>query len=446
MATARVRVIVPRRGDGGHRDRVWRYCKDFWHEQRAGWEIVEGDHDDGPFNRSAAINRAARGRWDVAVILDSDTLLEPELIDKAIRQALVTKALSLPFSHRMLLSRAGTEGIMKGAERQWERWVTRVHQPDARYCYISGCLVVPRCLWDAVGGFDERFEGWGGEDDAFFAACTMLSGRDARTTRLRGKAWHLWHEPSPWMDRGSSLYRMARALSERYVHADLKQMLELLEEPRTADQAVLVCLTTGKRDTLEQTLASANARLHGPIARRLLLVDAERTRLAPEGWDVEPLGATRGYSVAMARAIQRAIGSGQPWIFWLEDDFTFNRKVDVRRMQATMEAYPDLAQLVLLRQPWYEPELEAGSLLADPRYSFAQRNGHVVHRAYWSMNPMLTRRELLARYEWPQMPGSEKRFGRRLFTDESAKVAFWGKRDAAPLVHHHGRQPAGNRY
>lgn len=440
-----VRLIVPRRRDGGHRDRVWDFCKRYWTATRPKWRIVEGDHDEGPFNRAAAINRAARGRWDVAVILDADTLLDAEAIDSAIEQTLDTKAVSLPFSHRLLLSARGTERVLAG-EEHWDRWVESVQRPNDRYRYISGSLVVPRCLWDAVGGFDERFCGWGGEDDAFFAACTVLSGHDARTSRIPGKAWHLWHQTSPWMDRNSALYRMARALAERYLRADVKQMLELLEEPRTPEQVVLVCLTTGKRATLDKTLASTEAKLHGPIGRRLLLVDAERTRLSPKGWDVEPLGASRGYSAAMARATQRAIGSGQPWIFWLEDDFTFNRKVDLERMQATMDAYPDLAQLVLLRQPWYEPEIAAGSVLADPRYTFAQRDGHVVHRAYWSMNPMLTRREVLARHEWPQMPGSEARFARRIFTDETAKVAYWGKRSGKPWVHHIGHEPAGSRY
>jgi GT2 family glycosyltransferase len=444
MRRADVRLLVPRRPDGGHRDRLWAWCRGFW--GLAGFDIVEGLDEDGPFNRSAALNRAAEGDWEVAVVLDGDSYCDPPQVDEAVKRARETGSLALAFSHRLHLAQAGTERVINHKGGSLDRYIMRTQGPDDKYRYVSGCLAVPRELWDAVGGFDERFKGWGGEDDAFFAACTALSGHDARQDPVSGPLWHLWHEPSLWL-RAAPLYRQARALARRYTEADAEEVRVLLAEPRDPNQIVLVCVTTGRRDTLAATLASADKKLRGPIGRRLLLVDAATTDLRPAGWDVVCMGRSQGYAVAMERAIEQAIGSGQPWVFWLEDDFTFNRVVHLGAMQTTMQKYPDLAQLVLLRQPWYEgPETDAGSVLGDRRYSFEQRNGHVVHRNYWSMNPMLTRREVLARHVWMPKDGAELRFGKRVLADPTVRVAYAGHLDQEPAVTHNGREPAGANY
>jgi hypothetical protein len=55
---------------------------------------------------------------------------------------------------------------------------------------VSGVIVVPRRVWDAVDGFDEGFVGWGWEDIAFARACELAGGIE----RVDGPAWHLNHE------------------------------------------------------------------------------------------------------------------------------------------------------------------------------------------------------------------------------------------------------------
>jgi hypothetical protein len=309
-------------------------------------------------------------------------------------------------------------------------------------------VVVPRPLWDAVGGFDERFEGWGGEDDAFHAACRALCG----TERLRGVAWHLWHEESPWRDHRSALYVQAYHLANRYTHTrEAKAMRALLGEPRTPEQTVLLCLTTGERETLAETLASAQENLDGPIGRRLLCVDgaskercAELQREHPH-WDVVRMPGRRGYTRAVCEAREHAIGSGQPWVFWLEDDFTFTEPVDIAQMQAVMEANPQLAQLALKRQAWYPHEVEAGGVIEAKPEAFTQRGGYVEHADYWTMNPMLVRRAFLAANRWPQSPGSERRFGERVLAN-GTRAGILGAIEDPPRVIHTGAERAGRGY
>lgn len=437
-----VRALVPRLADNGERDRLWDYCRSYWAEQMPEMEIVEGHHEGGgPFNRSASINKAAKGDWDVAVILDSDSVVDPGQVRDAIELAVKSGELVLPFDSRNMLNPKGTQQILGGFVGSWSRWVGSRERNR-----VSCCVVVPRALWDAVGGFDERFEGWGAEDEAFHAACTALGG----SQRLRGPLWHFHHAPSPHHNQSTALYRQALRLGQRYSEAGSADgMRHLLREPRDPDQVLLLVLTTGKRETLTKALASAEEKLSGPVGRRLICVDgyagtAHEVQKAHPGWDVEPLRAGK-YPKAVSAAIEKAIGSGQRFILFLEDDFTFNEPVDLCEMQAIVERN-DLAQLSLKRQAWYPHELEAGGVIEANPDAFTQRDGYVEHSAYWTMNPMLTRRSTLAEHKWPQGRDSELRFGRSVFADPRVRAGILGSIEDAPRVEHIGMERAGSGY
>jgi hypothetical protein len=442
-------VLIPRRAGDEWRDRVYEVVKDHWSESP--FEVVEAHDDEGHFNRSAAINKAARlaGDWDVAVIADADTTVDLDQVEQGVKQARETGRLVLPFTVRCLLGRSGTQRILEGKTGPWERYVKARQVPSDAYEYISGCQVIPRELWDTVGGFDERFEGWGGEDDAFHAACTALSGCDARRDRIEGNAWHLWHPISPAASHATTTWKMAKHLSDRYIAAtyDGETMERILAEDRGPDQIVVVCLTTGTRDCLRDTIASADKQLRGAIGRKLLCVDAEQADLDFPGWDAEVMGRSQGYVRATRSAQFHAIGSGQPWVFWLEDDFTFDGPVDLDEMRRLMEGHPELAQLSLKRQPWYPEELEAGDMLGwRPEGTFTERDGYIEHRAYWTTNPMLVRRQFLAEYDWPDAPNSERRFGRQIFRKPGLFGGIVGTLNDPPRCTHTGGERAGHGY
>jgi len=106
----------------------------------------------------------------------------------------------------------------------------------------------------------------------------------------------------------------------------------------------------------------------------------------------------------------------------------------------------DLVQLSLLRQAWFEHELEAGGVIeADPD-AFRQRDGYIEHRAYWTMNPMLTRRSTLAQQSWPRGADSERRFGNMLFRDRKVRAGILGEIEDPPRVEHIGLERAGIGY
>lgn len=181
-----VAVLVPRRCDGGRRDQVWAWVKARWEREHPDWPVIEGHHDDGPFNRAAAINRAAQGGgWDVAIIADSDSFTDADRLRRAADHAAAIGQLVIPFTNFQALTETMTERVMGGYTGDW--------QPGVAYTLGGTCssvLTVPRTLWESSGGFDEGFVGWGAEDVAAWRVFTTLGhGFD----RLPGDCWHLYH-------------------------------------------------------------------------------------------------------------------------------------------------------------------------------------------------------------------------------------------------------------
>lgn len=216
-------VLVPRRVDGGRRDFVWSWIRSRWEREHPAWDIFEGHHDDGPFNRSAAINTAAQaaGDWDVAVIADSDSFTGPDQIDAAVAKAVDTGAMAIAYERYCYVNRQMSEQIMAGWNGSW--W-DGVEFTMTNTC--SNMNVVGHKLWTAVGGFDEGFVGWGWEDCAFSVCCAAFGGR----VRVPGELWHLWHQPSAENNKDSPEWQAGLDRLNRYsaCEEDPKKVRELL--------------------------------------------------------------------------------------------------------------------------------------------------------------------------------------------------------------------------
>lgn len=229
MAALDTVVLVPRREGFPDRDALWAWCRSWWEEQFPDWPIFEGHHDVGLFNRSAAVNTAARlaGDWRTAVIIDADVIGDPATIRRAVDVAHEQRRMVLPYEMRKDISKAGTQRVTDGFRGNWDRYVYR-RWPDT----VSSIVVVSRSLWDATRGFDEAFQGWGCEDDAFMLACQTLG--DGPLVRLPGEVWHLHHATSKDGRKGSPSYDLNDARRQRYrvlaALGDRQGMLSLRDE------------------------------------------------------------------------------------------------------------------------------------------------------------------------------------------------------------------------
>lgn len=189
----RVVVLVPIRYGDPQRDRLWAHCKPLW-EQRHGWSIYEGVHEahEGPFNRSAGVNRAAAladtdGPWDVGVIIDNDVIGAPDSVQSAVDIALQTNKLVIAHDERIMMNKNGTDQILKGFQGSWRgRSLIETVYQDSVSCIVA----VSRKLWELAGPMDELFVGWGREDTAFHIACESETGP---ILKVHGETFHLCH-------------------------------------------------------------------------------------------------------------------------------------------------------------------------------------------------------------------------------------------------------------
>ncbi|HET8784073.1 MAG TPA: hypothetical protein VFM38_00440, partial [Candidatus Limnocylindrales bacterium] len=264
--------LVPRRNDDGPRDALWRYCRARWERYFPDVAIFEGHHDDGPFNRSAAVNRAAEaaGEWDLGIVIDSDVMLSVSQVRAAIATASETGRVT--WAHRrwrgiredMTLRIVADQRDM-GAELDRDELDLIVERTNP--LSWSCCFVVPRAVWDDTGGMDERFQGWGFEDMAWQSLIVGLYGYE----RITGDVIHLFHPRSeeritPGLSRGTASpeYVTNARLGRRYMVA--------LRRDHNAHDRTDGTMTAEQRERDIANLIRDDAK-YREVARRLRLPD-----------------------------------------------------------------------------------------------------------------------------------------------------------------------------
>lgn len=199
----RVVVLVPRRPDGGRRDHIWMWVRQWLDQQHPEWPLFEGTHDGDVFSMAAARNDAARkaGDWDVAVIVDSDTIAHPDAVQAAVTYAHHSRKVIVAGDYRIRCDQPSSDRILNGELGMFTRPEGERHPkgnslPNVAYGEpSSGVLAIGRPLWDATGGYLESMRGWGFEDLVFLTQCFVVGdGMDwVRDTPLL----HFWHPRTP---------------------------------------------------------------------------------------------------------------------------------------------------------------------------------------------------------------------------------------------------------
>lgn len=218
----RVVVLVPRRADGGRRDQLWAFVRDWYAQHHPDMDVVEGHHDDGPFNRSAAVNRAAEnaGDWDLALITDADLIHPPAQLHRAIDVCQRTGKMTITYDTYRYLGEKMTNAVLAGFGGNW--------MTGCEFTMHGSCsgFFIGRDLWDETGGFDEGFDGWGYEDSCYNRIAWTFGGG---VQTIPGDVFHLQH---PTQDRTGLEDRLDRL--NRYVAAtgDRAAMRALLDELR----------------------------------------------------------------------------------------------------------------------------------------------------------------------------------------------------------------------
>jgi glycosyl transferase family 7 (putative galactosyltransferase) len=257
MSTApSISLLVPFRvaPDDSQDDRArnWSWLQRYWERELPEAEIVLGHYDGVPFSKTAAVNDAAgRASGEVLVILDADCYLDGQVITDCAERIMDAEARGrplwfVPYRHFHRLPPEATEILVQSDPTHPLRFHFPYVVDDgygapgvAGHHYGALVTIMPAAGFWQVGGMDERFVGWGGEDIAFMHAVDTLYGRH-RTSN--NDVFHLYHAGigSSWDTRrwsGQSAYMPQHRLAMRYSMSrfDQMRMRSLVDEDLALD-------------------------------------------------------------------------------------------------------------------------------------------------------------------------------------------------------------------
>lgn len=180
-----------------HRSRLWDFLQAQYVLQLPEAEVVVGQ-DDGtePFHKTLALNRAvASASGDLLLLSDADTWLPTAQLREAMAgiEADPTSWWR-PWNIKLKLGESDTNWVL--GHKSWNGELLQNADHPSRRENLNTYWAAPphlftRNQYERAGRFDERFRGWGAEDEAWALAMRSIVGRPKLA---RGYAIHLWHE------------------------------------------------------------------------------------------------------------------------------------------------------------------------------------------------------------------------------------------------------------
>lgn len=240
----------------------FKWLRKYWRKQLPGAQIVVGTDrsEQLSFSKSAAVNDGvSRATGDVLVIVDADGYISVDAVlycAKEIRRAREEghRLWYVPYRQFYRLTEQASNKVLESCPCDPYLFPTPPNPEDIQSRLGSGAgrghwygaliQIVPREAFDCVGGWDERFRGWGGEDHSIMRATDTLYWRHKT---LPGQVLHLWHPMfsdeglGDWFAWSKRLWDDQEKagsnfkLAGRYTRAngDRKKMQALVDESRS---------------------------------------------------------------------------------------------------------------------------------------------------------------------------------------------------------------------
>lgn len=221
----KISVLIPYKPDHDRRDFLWKYVKRRYQRLFPELDICIGRDKSKIFNRSKAINRAAKkAKGDIFIITDADVVFNEKLISE-IAANIHKHPWIIPFKNGYRLTKKATDKLIGNGLKG------KIQIDPGDIERIEGGLgalmnVVTRSCFRKVRGFDERFKGWGPEDKAFYESLETICGHHFRMDQ---DIYHLWHAPAEIVKSESLKHQ---ALYQKYLNAtnNKKAMQKLINE------------------------------------------------------------------------------------------------------------------------------------------------------------------------------------------------------------------------
>jgi glycosyltransferase involved in cell wall biosynthesis len=180
-------IFVPSNAICEYRIKNYAKVKKFW--QNFGFKIIEvypENIDNFFYNKSLCANIAAlEADSKILIFADADCLIAPEAVKKAIIDIDSGRhSWGTINTHVLRLSKEETEIFLEDSLP-----ISKEKSYVGQKC--GGLFLITRDLFIKIGGYDERFEGWGGEDTAL--SLLLDSIEKGYLPEKEEVLVHLWH-------------------------------------------------------------------------------------------------------------------------------------------------------------------------------------------------------------------------------------------------------------
>jgi hypothetical protein len=204
----------------------------------------------------------------------------------------------------------------------------------------------------------------------------------------------------------------------------------------------LVVITDGRQACIEQTINRFNEVINYSFFEKLIINDSGDPRYHDflinrfPDFNVVSHEQRRG----LAGAVQSAWASVNPevdYVFHLEDDFVFNKSIDINHMAFLLRTNPQLVQMALVRASVNPPEEAVGGFVFQHLEDYSQKEDYFQHGRLFTLNPCLYPMSTI-KMGWPDH-GGESEFTTKVHSiDKDYRFGFYGNIYDEPLVTHIG--------
>lgn len=401
-------------------------------EATSGIEVHYHRRDGEGFGAGQARNLAARAATgDIVVFLDSDCLVEPDFVlGHASWHAAGGKTVVIGGRTRGVM---GSEDDLADYRKRLRRRTAGLqHGSEMFRSFVTANVSLPLDLFREVGGFDERFHRWGGEDNElgwrlWSAGATFLDAEEVSVTHQREEDVSGGHEGRR-RDKQLNMGLITSLIPHRFYRRTIPQTIpvvpkiavvlhdvpagtshetwgELLKQPRSDFQLIVVANVDDEEplagasagdprltfaETLEDAIASTRAEYtcflngHGAPSRDLLRNVIQRLDKKPM-----KVTATVGYELPRDDG-----GSVRSWKGSRDVDRSWQATMPLcwvirtREIAKLTDAGHGIAELWPLSQQWDANLHWSSSAVRFPGFERATRPAGLTHRA--------TRRQELA--------------------------------------------------
>ncbi len=229
-----ISLILPYKPTDAHRERTLEWSLERYRKVFPEFEICVGVNKDDLFNKSKAVNEAVRkSTHDILCLADADALFDRDLVIRSL--ALIDEVGCVKVPNVSGIYGTGCIALQQESTEDLFNASLPLNSIEVSYDYrkvANHYALVKKECFNTVGGFDENFQGWGFEDNAFFRALEVYYGQH---TPVNGQVFHLWHPSSPEQKLAKGSMRKTSGnwkRWKRYKKAGVKADIKMLNRKR----------------------------------------------------------------------------------------------------------------------------------------------------------------------------------------------------------------------